>query len=164
MSEQRWILLVEDNEANRMLACAVLEGDGLNVRWAGTAEAARELLANEHPALILMDMQLPDIGGLTFTRQLKADAATSSIPVVAFTANAMDGSREIAVEAGCAGYISKPINVALFSETVRGYMSVPANDSVRTEQDLVGLADVGPGPGIEAQLIARAKRPSGPSS
>jgi two-component system, cell cycle response regulator DivK len=125
MSEQPWILLVEDNEANRMLACAVLEGDGLNVRWVGTAQAARELLANEHPALVLMDVQLPDMDGLSLTRQLKADLATSSIPVVAVTAHAMDGFREIAIAAGCVGYISKPINVALFSATVRGYMSNP---------------------------------------
>ena len=125
MSEPPWILLVEDNEANRMLACAVLEGDGLNVRWVRTAQAARELLANEHPALVLMDVQLPDMDGLSLTRQLKAGLATSSIPVVAVTAHAMDGFREIAIAAGCAGYISKPINVALFSAAVRGYMSNP---------------------------------------
>jgi two-component system cell cycle response regulator DivK len=132
MSEQPWILLVEDNEANRMLACAVLEGDGLKVRWVGTAQAARELLANEHPALVLMDIQLPDLDGLSLTRQLKADLATSSIPIVAVTAHAMDGFREIAIAAGCAGYISKPINVAVFSETVRGYMSNPERPKAGT--------------------------------
>ena len=132
MSEQPSILLVEDNEANRMLACAVLEGDGLTVRCAGTAEAARQLLAIERPAVILMDVQLPDMDGLSLTRQLKSDPATSSIPIVAVTAHAMDGFRETAMAAGCAGYISKPINVALFSETVRGFMSNPGRPNGAT--------------------------------
>ena len=125
MSEQSWILLIEDNEANRMLASAVLELDGLDVRWAGSAQAARRLLLPDRPALILMDMQLPDLDGMSFTRQLKADPATSSIPVVALTAHAMDGYREIALEAGCVGYITKPIDVKVFGAVVRGYMSKP---------------------------------------
>ena len=123
MSEPSWILLVEDNEANGMLACAVLERAGLDVRWARTPQAARELLVGERPALILMDMKLPGLDGMSFTRQLKADPATSSIPIVAVTAHAMEGYRELVVEAGCAGYISKPINVLLFATLVRGYMA-----------------------------------------
>jgi two-component system cell cycle response regulator DivK len=125
MSDQTWILLVEDNEANRMLACAVLERDGLEVRWASTAEAAGELLVDSHPALILMDIQLPGMDGLSFTRQLKADRATRSIPVVALTAHAMEADREIAMAAGCDGYIFKPIDVKLFAALVRAYMSKP---------------------------------------
>lgn len=125
MSDQTWILLVEDNEANRMLACAVLERDGLEVRWASTAEAASELLFDSHPALILMDIQLPGMDGLSFTRQLKADRATRSIPVVALTAHAMEADREVAIAAGCDGYIFKPIDVKLFAALVRAYMSKP---------------------------------------
>jgi two-component system cell cycle response regulator DivK len=125
MSDQTWILLVEDNEANRMLACAVLERDGLEVRWASTAEAARQLLVDSHPALILMDIQLPGMDGLSFTRQLKADRATRSIPVVALTAHAMEADREVAMAAGCDGYIFKPIDVKLFAALVRAYMAKP---------------------------------------
>ena len=125
MSEVSWILLVEDNEANRMLACAVLERDGLEVRWAGTAESAAELLSNGHPAVILMDIQLPGMDGLSFTRQLKADPATRSIPVVALTAHAMEADREVAMAAGCDGYIFKPIDVKLFAALVRAYMWKP---------------------------------------
>ena len=125
MSEDSWILLVEDNEANRMLACAVLERDGLTVKWAGTAQEARKLLAKGHPALILMDIQLPGMDGLSFTRELKADPATRSIPVVAFTAHAMEADRELAVAAGCDGYIFKPIDVRTFGALVRGYMWKP---------------------------------------
>ena len=125
MSEESWILLVEDNEANRMLACAVLERDGLKVKWAGTAYEARKLLSEGRPSLILMDIQLPGMDGLSFTRLLKADAATSSIPVVAFTAHAMEADRELAIAAGCDGYIFKPIDVRTFSHLVSGYMWKP---------------------------------------
>lgn len=109
-----------------MLACAVLEGDGLKVRWAGSAQAAHKLVSQERPALILMDIQLPGMDGLSFTRLLKADPATSSIPVVAFTAHAMEADRELAIAAGCDGYIFKPIDVKTFSALVRGYMWKPA--------------------------------------
>ena len=125
MSEVSWILLVEDNEANRMLACAVLERDGLEVRWAGTAEAAAKLLSKGHPAVILMDIQLPGMDGLSFTRQLKANPATRSIPIVALTAHAMEVDREVAMAAGCDGYIFKPIDVKLFAALVRAYMWKP---------------------------------------
>ena len=125
MSEESWILLVEDNKANRMLACAVLERDGLKVKWAPTAQEARKLLSDGRPALILMDIQLPGLDGLSFTRQLKADPATRSIPVVAFTAHAMEADRELAIAAGCDGYIFKPIDVRTFGALVSGYMWKP---------------------------------------
>ena len=125
MSDEPWILLVEDNEANRMLACAVLERDGLSVRWAGSAQAARKLLSAGRPALVLMDIQLPGMDGLSFTRELKADPATSTIPVVAVTAHAMEADRELAIAAGCDGYIFKPIDVRTFGALVRGYMWKP---------------------------------------
>jgi CheY-like chemotaxis protein len=125
VTEESWILLVEDNEANRMLTCAVLESNGLSVRWAGTAPEARKLLSVGRPDLILMDIHLPGMDGLTFTRQLKADPATRSIPVVALTAHAMDADRELATAAGCDGYIFKPIDVNTFGGLVRGYMWKP---------------------------------------
>src|SRR5205085_8949441 len=104
------ILVVEDNEANQMLVRAVLELEGYQVELADSATEAVEQLSRVRPDLILMDVQLPGEDGLSLTRRLKADPATSAIPVVALTAHAMNGDRESALEAGCAGYISKPID------------------------------------------------------
>lgn len=117
------ILLVEDNEANQMLARAVLELDGYRVAVAGSADEAQDELERGAPDMILMDVQLPGRDGLTFTRQLKADPATAGIPVVALTAHAMNGDREIALDAGCLGYISKPIDTRTFAAEVRRFLS-----------------------------------------
>ncbi len=116
------ILIVEDNEANRLLASAVLERDGLRVELAGNSEEALDMLAARKPDLILMDVQLPGVDGLSLTRRLKRDEKTAAIPVVALTALAMLGDRERTLEAGCAGYISKPINTRTFADEVRKYL------------------------------------------
>jgi two-component system, cell cycle response regulator DivK len=118
-----WILLVDDDEASTLLTLAVLERDGYEIRVARSAEAALEQIATGRPGLILLDIQLPGQDGLSFARQLKADPATSTIPIVALTAHAMAGRREEAMAAGCAGYISKPIDVKTFGSLVRGYMA-----------------------------------------
>ena len=117
------ILVVEDNEANQMLVEAVLELDGYRVGLAGSTDEARDRLAAETPALILMDVQLPGEDGLTFTRELKADARTRDIPIVALTAHAMQGDRDLAFGAGCAGYIAKPIDTRTFAQQVRGFLT-----------------------------------------
>ena len=116
------ILIVEDNEANRLLAGAVLEREGYRVDMAGNAEEALQKLANGAPDLILMDVQMPGMDGLTLTRRLKGDARTADIPVVALTALAMMGDRERTLEAGCSGYISKPINTRTFASEVSKYL------------------------------------------
>ena len=116
------ILIVEDNEANRLLAGAVLEREGYRVDMAGNAEEALQKLANGSPDLILMDVQMPGMDGLTLTRRLKGDARTADIPVVALTALAMTGDRERTLEAGCSGYISKPINTRTFASEVSRYL------------------------------------------
>ncbi len=116
------ILIVEDNEANRLLAGAVLEREGYRVEMAGNAEEALQKLANRSPDLILMDVQMPGMDGLTLTRRLKGDARTADIPVVALTALAMMGDRERTLEAGCSGYISKPINTRTFASEVSKYL------------------------------------------
>jgi CheY-like chemotaxis protein len=118
------ILVVEDNETNQMLTMAVLERDGYRVSVAGSTAEARERLAADQPDLILMDVQLPGEDGLTFTRALKDDPATRSIPVVAMTAHAMHGDAELAIEAGCSGYIAKPIDTRALAEQVRRYLAV----------------------------------------
>ena len=118
------ILVVEDNETNQMLTLAVLERDGYRVVLAGSTGEARQRLGAAHPDLILMDVQLPGEDGLTFTRELKADPMTSSIPVVAMTAHAMHGDAELAMQAGCSGYIAKPIDTRALAEQVRRYLAV----------------------------------------
>src|SRR3982750_3203277 len=117
------ILVVEDNQANQMLARAVLELDGFEVRVAGSAEEARAELRASTPSLILMDVQLPGEDGLSLTRELKADPSTASIPVVALTAHAMAGDRALAVQAGCRGYIAKPIDTRTLGSEVRPHIA-----------------------------------------
>jgi CheY-like chemotaxis protein len=116
------ILIVEDNEANRLLASAVLEREGFRVEMAGSAQEALELLDSTAPDLILMDVQLPGMDGLSLTRRLKGDQKTAAIPVVALTALAMMGDRERTLEAGCSGYISKPINTRTFAAEVGKFL------------------------------------------
>jgi two-component system, cell cycle response regulator DivK len=119
------ILVVEDNETNQMLFRAVLELDGYRVAVAGSAGEAWEELRQDRPGLILMDVQLPGQDGLSLTRDLKNDPTTSAIPVVALTAHAMNGDREMALEAGCAGYIAKPIDTRTFAAQVGEFLDLP---------------------------------------
>ncbi len=118
-----WILLVEDNKASTLLTLAVLEREGYETRVARSAEEALVQLKTGRPGLMLLDIQLPGQDGLSLTRQLKADPATSTIPIVALTAHGMGIHRQEALAAGCAGYISKPIDVNTFASLVRGYMA-----------------------------------------
>jgi CheY-like chemotaxis protein len=120
------ILIVEDNPANQLLVSAVLEREGYRLELAGSAVEARAVLARARPDLILMDIQLPGMDGLTFTSELKADPVSASVPVVALTALAMSGDRERALAAGCIGYISKPINTRTFADEVRSYLLAQA--------------------------------------
>jgi two-component system cell cycle response regulator len=117
------ILLVEDNEANQLLASSVLELSGYTVEVAGDAVEAREILGRHLPELILMDIQLPGLDGLSFVRELRAESATANIPVIALTALAMAGDKERSLEAGCNGYISKPIDTRTFASEVRKYLT-----------------------------------------
>jgi two-component system, cell cycle response regulator DivK len=105
------ILIVDDNVANLKLARVLLQGEGYEVRTAADAEEALRILQTFTPRLILMDIQLPGMDGLALTRQLKADAATKNIVILALTAYAMKGDEDKARAAGCDGYIAKPIDV-----------------------------------------------------
>ena len=104
------ILIVDDNPSNTKLLAFLLSTKGYEVRTAANADEALAVLAEWTPRLILMDIQLPGIDGLTLTRQLKADPRTSGIPIIAATAYAMKGDEERALQAGCSGYITKPID------------------------------------------------------
>jgi len=125
------ILLVEDNEVNRRLAGFLLRSQGYQVREATTALAAFEMLDKERPDLIVMDIQLPGIDGLEATRKLKEQPATADIPVIAVTSYAMKGDREKALAAGCAGYVTKPIDKNTFIQEVAAHLA--ANPRPRTE-------------------------------
>ncbi|MEE9531507.1 MAG: response regulator [Syntrophobacteria bacterium] len=116
------ILLVEDNVMNRRLAQFLLKSEGYIVYEAANGHEALELVKAHVPDLILMDLQLPELDGFTTTRILKQDATTRDIPVVALTAYAMKGDAERASEAGCDGYITKPIDKKDFLERVASYL------------------------------------------
>lgn len=122
MTAPALVLIVEDNEANRLLASSILEREGYRVELACDPAECLEKVSAEAPDLILMDIQLPGQDGLSLTRRLKADPATAGIPVVALTALAMLGDKERTLAAGCAGYISKPINTRTFGEEVGKYL------------------------------------------
>jgi two-component system cell cycle response regulator DivK len=112
------VLMIEDNAANLTLATFLLEGAGHTVLSAVTAEAGLTVARSERPDLILMDIQLPGMDGLTATAQLKRDEATRAIPVIALTALAMKGDKERILAAGCDGYIAKPIRYQEFLAAV----------------------------------------------
>jgi two-component system cell cycle response regulator/two-component system cell cycle response regulator DivK len=115
------VLVVEDNWVNRKM-CHDLLADQFEVVEAESVAAAQEYLAGRLPDLILMDIQLPGMDGLTFTRQLKEDARTRHIPVVGVSAHAMDIDVRRAMEAGCADYITKPIDIETFAERVARWL------------------------------------------
>ncbi len=117
------ILIVDDNPVNLKLARVLLVGEGYEVRTAEDAGEALAVLAEFHPSLILMDIQLPGVDGLEATRRLKADPATRDIIVVALTAYAMKGDHEKALAAGCDGYVAKPIDTRALPGVIASYLA-----------------------------------------
>ena len=113
------ILIVEDNEKNRKLIRDVLQVKGYQTLETETAEEGHNLAVENHPALILMDIQLPGIDGMTALKQLRADPITKTVPVIAITASAMSYNRQAMLAEGFDGYQSKPISVKDFLEEVR---------------------------------------------
>ena len=122
---KKTILLVEDNERNRKLVRTVLEFRGHEVVECGDGEGALPLAREHRPALVLMDIQLPKLDGISALRQLRADAETAAIPVIAVTASVTSGERERVIAAGFNGYISKPIDVATFGDTIDRALAGP---------------------------------------
>jgi len=116
------ILVVDDNPTNLKLVSDVLEFDGYRILRASDAEEAQEIIRSSPPHLILMDIALPGMDGLTLTRRLKEDEATRGIVIVALTAFAMKGDDDKAKLAGCDGYITKPIDTRKLSKLVAGYL------------------------------------------
>jgi CheY-like chemotaxis protein len=116
------ILVIDDNETNLRLISYLLTARGYEIRTAANAKEALRVLEGFSPRLILMDLQLPGMDGLSLTRQLKAAPATHDIIIVALTAYAMKGDEEKARAAGCDGYITKPIDTRALPVTLAGYL------------------------------------------
>ena len=116
------VLIVEDNELNMKLFNDLLEAHGYATIQTRNGVEAVELARKHHPDLILMDIQLPEVSGLQVTAWLKDDDELKHIPVIAVTAFAMKGDEEKIRQGGCEAYLSKPISVAKFVETVRIYL------------------------------------------
>ena len=117
------VLIVEDNELNMKLFNDLLEANGYASIQTRSGVEAVELVRAQRPDLILMDIQLPEVSGLEVIRWLKDDEATRHIPVIAVTAFAMKGDEEKIRQGGCEAYLSKPISVVKFLDTVRRYLS-----------------------------------------
>ncbi|MCU0480718.1 MAG: response regulator [Anaerolineae bacterium] len=116
------ILYIEDDANNRMLVRRILMSEGIMVEEAGTALEGINMALNNPPDLILMDMSMPGMDGLTATAKIRNTPQIASIPIVALTANVMEGDRERSLNAGCDGYIGKPIDVDTFVEQVVQYL------------------------------------------
>ncbi|CAH0351176.1 response regulator [Aquabacterium sp. CECT 9606] len=116
------VLIVDDNALNLELARVVLQAAGVAVDCAVDAHQAVDQITSFEPDLILMDIQMPGMDGLELMRRLKAAPPTQGIVVVAFTAYAMNGDQAKMREAGCDGYIAKPIDVATFTATVLSFL------------------------------------------
>jgi two-component system cell cycle response regulator DivK len=117
------ILIVEDNTRNLKLFRDVLHAAGYTSLEATDGRQGVELAIREKPDLILMDIQLPAMDGLEATKLLKADDRTKEIPIIALTSHAMVGDEERIYEAGCDGYISKPIDVKLFRAAIEEHLA-----------------------------------------
>ncbi len=116
------VLIVEDNELNMKLFHDLLEAHGYRTLQTRNGFDAMDIARAEHPDLIIMDIQLPEVSGLEVTKWLKEDEDLKRIPVIAVTAFAMKGDEERIRQGGCEAYISKPISVAKFLETVKSYL------------------------------------------
>jgi CheY-like chemotaxis protein len=117
------ILIVEDNSMNLKLIRDVLQIEGYETLEAETGETGVELARERHPAVILMDVNLPQMDGREAMKILKADASTRQIPIIAVTSLAMKGDRERLLAAGFDGYISKPIDIKELSRLVESYVA-----------------------------------------
>ncbi|MEM6282221.1 MAG: response regulator [Chloroflexota bacterium] len=122
MSDKPTVLYVEDNPQNMRLVRKFLKMGGYPLIEAETGEDGLARARETKPSLILMDINLPDIDGMEVTRILKQESDTAHIPIIALTANAMHGDREKFIEAGCDGYLSKPVSKNDLLEAVAGFV------------------------------------------
>ena len=116
------ILYIEDNHDNRLLIRRILQAEGYTVLEAGNAREALQVIESNSPNLILMDINLPETDGYTLTTRLKALPHLKHTPIIALTANVMRGDREKTIEAGCDGYIQKPIDVDTLPNQINHFL------------------------------------------
>ncbi len=116
------ILIVDDNPTNLKLVAYVMQARGYDVDTALDADSALAAIGRVRPRVILMDLQLPGVDGLTLTRLLKADPLTGGIVIIAVTANAMKGDHDKALAAGCDDYLTKPIDTRTLPDTVARHL------------------------------------------
>lgn len=124
----RNILLIEDNEQNRYLATFLLERHGFKVLQANDGRLGIDRAIEAKPDLILLDIQLPTMDGYTVARKIRENDSLSDTPIVAVTSYAMPGDREKTIEAGCNGYIEKPINPDTFVQEVERFFGEGSKD------------------------------------
>jgi CheY-like chemotaxis protein len=122
------VLVVEDNEMNMQLVEYLLEEGGFQILKASSGEEALKLTNENVPDLILMDIHLPGMDGLSVVKRMKESDRTSRIPILALTAHAMRGDRDRFLQAGCDGYISKPIDVKTFVPSIQRYIRAETTD------------------------------------
>lgn len=125
MNSGRRVLVVEDNDMNMQLVEYLLEEGGYDIVKATSGEEALAIArdsASEAPDLILMDIHLPGMDGLSVVREMKTSVRTARVPILALTAHAMRGDKDRFLEAGCDGYISKPIDVKTFLSSIEQYL------------------------------------------
>jgi CheY-like chemotaxis protein len=121
------ILVVDDNPANLELLSFVLTAAGYEVRTATDAKETLAQLRAFRPSILLLDIRLPGMDGLTLTRELRRDPATHDLLIVAVTAHAMRGDREEALAAGCDGFVTKPIDTRTLPATIAGFLAAGAH-------------------------------------
>ena len=122
MTDTHKVLYVEDNYENRVLIRRILVAEGFTVLEAASAIEALNLLQRERPDLILMDINMPEVDGYQLTTHIKQIPEMSRVPVIALTANVMKGDRERTLEAGCDGYIQKPVDVDDFPRQISQFL------------------------------------------
>ena len=121
------ILYVEDNPDNRMLVRRVLRAEGYPMLEATNASEAMDVLKTTTPDLILMDINMPDMDGYTLTAKIKSTPGLERVPILALTANVMRGDKEKTLEAGCDGYIQKPLDVDQLTREIERFLARRAN-------------------------------------
>ena len=123
------ILVIEDNDKNRKLVRVILRSKHYHILEATTAAEALSILQTTLPDLILMDIQLPEMDGLTLTGIIKGKPELADVPIIALTAYAMKGDQQKFLDAGCNGYVSKPINTREFPQIIESYLEKRPEDA-----------------------------------
>jgi two-component system cell cycle response regulator DivK len=122
MSKEITVLYVEDNAENRLLIRRILMAEGFLVEEAESASQALKKIEQHCPDLILMDINMPEVDGYMLTSRLRENPKLNRVPIIALTANVMRGDRERTIEAGCDGYIQKPIDVDLLPQQITRFL------------------------------------------